>query len=74
MILVNSPKEVISAIQRIDHWSFYQEGLEFSFSPYEVAAYAAGTPSVLIPWTKLRPYLTNDAKSMITGLKKVPER
>jgi uncharacterized protein YecT (DUF1311 family) len=70
MILINSPKEVLPSIQRIDHWNFYQEGLEFTFSPYEVAAYAAGIPSVLIPWIKLRAYLTEDAKSIISSMKK----
>ena len=74
MILINSPKEVIPSIVRIDHWNFYQDGLELSFSPYEVAAYAAGTPSVLIPWAKLSSYLTDEAKPIISAITKRLQR
>jgi uncharacterized protein YecT (DUF1311 family) len=65
MILVKSAEEVRPSIEKIDTWNFYQEGLSFTFSPYEVAAYAAGSPEVLIPWIVLSSYLTDDAKSKI---------
>ncbi len=69
MILVKSAEEVRPSIERIDTWDFYQEGLAFTFSPYEVAAYAAGRPEVVIPWAVLSAYLTDDAKSQILLLR-----
>lgn len=41
-------------------WAFQKDGLRIQFDPYEVAAYAFGSPKVLIPWNVLRPYLVTD--------------
>ena len=34
-------------------WDFTEDGLIVQFQPYEVTAYAAGAPKVLIPWGDL---------------------
>jgi hypothetical protein len=44
----------------IGRWAFQKEGLRIQFNPYEVAAYAFGTPKVLIPWDVLRQYVVVD--------------
>lgn len=47
--------EVVADPQR---WNFSGQGLVVQFQPYEVTAYAAGAPTVTIPWTALQQYLT----------------
>ena len=37
-------------------------GLVFSFQPYEISCFAAGTFHFTIPYNRLRPYLTDKAK------------
>lgn len=39
-------------------WDFSDEGLILQFQPYEVTAYAAGAPTVTIPWGQIEPYTT----------------
>ncbi|MGP8271800.1 MAG: DUF3298 domain-containing protein [Terracidiphilus sp.] len=41
-------------------WAFQKDGLRIQFDPYEIAAYAFGSPKVLIPWDVLRQYLVTD--------------
>lgn len=48
------------------NWNFSDEGLMVQFQPYEVTAYAAGAPTVTIPWDALSQYLAAEA-SEITG-------
>jgi len=43
-------------------WSFSSEGLVIQYQPYEVTAYAAGAPTITIPWAQLTDYLTDEAK------------
>jgi uncharacterized protein YecT (DUF1311 family) len=43
-------------------WSFSTEGLVIQYQPYEVTAYAAGAPTVTIPWAQLTDYLAEGAK------------
>lgn len=38
-------------------WSFSDTGLVIQFQPYEVTAYAAGAPTVTIPWSALTDYV-----------------
>ena len=45
-------------------WNFVDDGLEVQFQPYEVTAYAAGAPSVTIPWEKLQDDLAASAGSL----------
>lgn len=42
-----------------------KEGLIFTYCQYEIAPYAAGTPSFTIPYEKLKPYLMEDAKKLL---------
>ncbi len=39
-------------------WNLTDNGLEITFQPYEVTAYAAGAPTVKIGWDKLGEYLS----------------
>lgn len=41
-------------------WNLSEDGLEITFQPYEVAAYAAGAPTVTIGWEDLGAYLSED--------------
>ncbi len=43
-------------------WNFSDEGLVIQYQPYEVTAYAAGAPTVTIPWAQLTDYLAEGAK------------
>ncbi|MBO9537695.1 DUF3298 domain-containing protein [Herbaspirillum sp.] len=47
-------------------WRFDQKGLKIHFLTYEVAAYAAGEPEVVVPWEKLRDYLAPDATKIFS--------
>lgn len=41
------------------------EGLVMIYQQYEIAAYAAGMPTVTIPWNQLDKYIANDYKTLI---------
>lgn len=43
---------------------FTKEGLSFIYQQYEIAPYAAGMPNFVIPYDKVRPFLTKDAQSL----------
>ena len=47
---------VAESIANPAHWNFSQQGLIVQFQPYEVTAYAAGAPTIIIPWAQLEPY------------------
>lgn len=47
-------------------WDFSNEGLVLQFQPYEVTAYAAGAPTVTIPWGELQGLITDGAYSIAT--------
>jgi uncharacterized protein YecT (DUF1311 family) len=64
-LFIDSDKALYLSIQRIENWAFYKEGLEIIFSPYEVAQYVAGSPSVMIPWAELDLYLTTYGRSQL---------
>ena len=42
-------------------------GLDFHFSPYDVGAYAEGAYLAYIPWQKLEPFLTEQARALFGG-------
>ena len=65
MVLVESPKQVVGSISRVQTWDMSKEGFGFQFSPYELTAYAAGAPQVIVEWEKMTPYLTDYAKSQL---------
>lgn len=46
-------------------WSFDSDGLTIHFMPYEVGAYAAGMPDVLVPWEYLKDYMVVDPKDLL---------
>lgn len=41
------------------------DGLGFSYGQYEIAAYAAGMPSFILPYDQLLPYLSDEAKELL---------
>lgn len=45
------------AFSRPDAWALLKSGLRIDTSSYEICSYACGAPSVIIPWSDLRPYL-----------------
>lgn len=40
------------------------QGMSFIYQQYEIAAYAMGLPSFIIPYDKLKPFLTQEASSL----------
>ena len=65
MVLINSPQEVKSSIERVQTWMFDREGFRFIFSPYELTAYAAGAPQISVDWELMKPYLTDYTKAQL---------
>ena len=48
--------------------SLMAEGVAFDYGPYEIGPYAIGMPQALIPYDKIKPYLTPEVKELL-GLK-----
>ena len=48
-------------------WQPYpsEDGLVFTYQQYEIAPYAAGMPSFVLPLEGVAPYLTNQARSLL---------
>ncbi len=44
---------------------FTEKGLVFMYQQYEIAAYCYGMPNFCIPYDKITPYLTDEAKELI---------
>lgn len=42
-----------------------EEGVLFIYQPYEIAPYAAGMPTYVVSYDKIKPFLTNTAKKML---------
>ena len=54
-------KEGASAnAKNFSNWNLSKDGLLITFEPYQVAAYAAGSPAVLVPYDKLKSILRKD--------------
>ena len=45
-----------------------EEGVVFSYTPYEIAPYSSGTPRTTIPYSKIAPYLTEKGKRFFENL------
>ena len=45
---------------------FVKEGISFVYNQYEIAPYAAGLPSFVVPYDKIKPYLNATGKKLIT--------
>ena len=45
---------------------FTPEGIVMVYQPYEIACYAAGSPTFTIPYHRISPYLTDAAKKLIS--------
>lgn len=50
---LESPEGVSPAAENFKSWNITPAGLELTFDPYQVAAYAAGFQKVLLPWSTL---------------------
>lgn len=48
------------------HWQFNTDGMSIAFNPYEVAPYAAGAPSVTLPWATLMQWLDPQVRSAVS--------
>ena len=46
---------------------FLEDGVEFTYQLYEIAPYAAGQPSCVIPYELLTPYFSTTGKSLISN-------
>ena len=45
--------------------SLMAEGVAFDYGAYEIGAYALGMPQALIPYDKIKPYLTEEVKELL---------
>jgi hypothetical protein len=46
--------------QNYDSWTITKKGLEITFDPYQVAAYAAGPQKVVVPYSALKELIKPD--------------
>lgn len=63
-LFISGPGEIADAVADPARWNFSDAGLILQFQPYEVTAYAAGAPTVTIPWGRLSGFLTDDAEAI----------
>ncbi|WP_375452583.1 DUF3298 domain-containing protein [uncultured Devosia sp.] len=53
-LMLDADQDIADVVTQPDRWSFSSPyGLTIQFQPYEVAAYAYGAPTILIPWESL---------------------
>ena len=45
---------------------FVKDGILFCYQEYEIAAYAAGAPSFVVPYSEIKKYLTPSAQALIS--------
>ena len=48
---------LVSEILPSDNFKVTEDGITFIYNPYEIAAYAAGTIRITIPWDELQDIL-----------------
>lgn len=48
----------------LDPW-IEEDGVVFTYTPYEIAPYSAGAPKFTIPFSEIEPYLTEEGKLFI---------
>ena len=48
-------------------WPLYPagDGLEFTYQQYEIASYAEGMPSFIVPYADIEPFMTPEAKELL---------
>ena len=61
-VCVKDEEDKPTGLYRLPHPGLSNEGVVFSFQPYEISCFAAGTFHFTIPYERLRPYLTDKAK------------
>lgn len=52
-LMLDDPSSINSLVIDSSRWDFSKAGLILQFEPYEVAPFAAGAPTVTIPWSAL---------------------
>ena len=52
-LMLDDPTSINDPVIDPTRWDFSTDGLIIQFEPYEVAPYAAGAPTITIPWSKL---------------------
>jgi uncharacterized protein len=52
-LLLDDPNSIKPLVIDPARWDFSRRGLILQFEPYEIAAFAFGTPTVTIPWSDL---------------------
>jgi len=65
--LVKKPEDLGEMPTQPERWVLGKSGLTIQFNPYEVASYGDGLPEVLVPWSKLKPYLLSNAPIPLPG-------
>lgn len=61
-VCVKDEDDKPTGLYRLPHPGLSNEGVVFSFQPYEISCFAAGTFHFTIPYERLRPYLTDKAR------------
>ena len=46
----------------LSHFGLSSKGVVFSFQPYEISCFAAGTFHIIVPYKRLKPFLSDKAK------------
>lgn len=60
---------VISGTEEWNHlenYSFLEEGIEFNFSSYQVAPFAAGLPTAILPYDEIKDLLKETSKQLLS--------
>jgi uncharacterized protein len=52
-LMLDDPHSIDDAVTDPARWDFGRDGLILQFEPYEIAPYAAGSPTVTLPWSDL---------------------
>ena len=52
-LMLDDPSSINPLVIDPERWDFSKQGLVLQFEPYEVAPFAAGAPTVTIPWSAL---------------------
>jgi uncharacterized protein len=63
-LMLDDPSSINDLVVDPARWDFSADGLVLQFEPYEVAPYAAGAPTVVIPWPELQNLLAPGASAL----------
>ena len=64
-VCVKDEDDKPTGLYRLPHPGLSNEGVVFSFQPYEISCFAAGTFHFTIPYERIRPYLTDKARGCL---------